>query len=222
MSNGSLPNYVTTSALSNYSTISQTNNLISSSIVSNQNILSINFLTFVNASDFSSNVYNYNNLFQAVMVDVGAANSGLGTFIQVSSSNFTNGQSFYAQTFGSRTTYYIDIRDSGNLSIVFNSLGAFSNIGCPCNPNTTYKITYYNPSSNCPWYNSSSTSSCYMMQALTSNSVPLNSNISVYAISTRNTSLTAYLTVPSLSFGSNFYIKDFFKLNEYVTDSIAM
>ena len=53
-----------------------TNNLISSSIVSNQNILSI-FLTFVNASDFSSNVYNYNNLFQALMVDVGAANSGL-------------------------------------------------------------------------------------------------------------------------------------------------
>ena len=81
------------------------------------------------------------------MIDVGAANSGLGTFIQASSSNFTNGQSFYAQTFGSRTTYYIDIRDSGNLSIVFNSLGAFSNIGCACSPNTTYKITYYNPSS---------------------------------------------------------------------------
>ena len=51
-----------------------------------------------------------------------------------------------------------------------------------------------------------------MMQALTSNSVPLNSNISVYAISTRNTSLTGYLTIPSLSFGSNFYIKDFSNL----------
>ena len=146
------------------------------------------------------------------MVDVGAANSGLGTFIQVSSSNFTNGQSFHVQTCGNPTTYYIDIRDSGNLSIVFNSLGAFSNFGCPCNPNTTHKITYYKPSSNCPWYNSSSTSSCYMMQALTSNYVPLNSNISVYAISTRNASLTAYLTIPSLSFGSNFYIKDFSNL----------
>ena len=85
------------------------------------------------------------------------------------------------------------------LVLFFNYLGAFSNIGCPCNPKTTYKITYYNPSSNCPWYNSSSTSSCYMMQALTSNSVPLNSNISVYTISTRNTSLTAYLTIPSLT-----------------------
>ena len=61
---------------------------------------------FVNASDFSSNVYNYNNLFQALMVDAGAANSGLGTFIQVSSSNFTNGQSFYVQTCGSPTTLY--------------------------------------------------------------------------------------------------------------------
>ena len=171
--------------------------------------MSINFLTFVNASDFSSNVYNYNNLFQALMVDVGAANSGPGTFIQVSSSNFTNGQSFYVQTCGTPTAYYIDIRDSGNLSIVFNSLCAFSNIGWPCNPNTTYKITCYNPSSNCPWYNSSSTTSCYMMQALTSNSVPLNSNISLYAISTRNTSLTAYLTIPSISFGSKFYIEDF-------------
>ena len=50
--------------------------------------MSINFLTLVNASDFSSNVYNYNNLFQALMVDAGAANSGLGTFIQVSSSTF--------------------------------------------------------------------------------------------------------------------------------------
>ena len=171
--------------------------------------MSVNFLSFVNASDFPSNAYNYNILFQALMADVGAANSGLGTFIQGSSSNSTNGQSVYVQTCGNPTTYYIDIRDSGNLSIVFNSLCAFSNIGCPCNPNTTYKITYYNPSSNCPWYNSSSTSSCYMMQALTSNSIPLNSNISVYAISTRNTSLTAYLTIPSLSFGSNFYIKDF-------------
>ena len=51
-----------------------------------------------------------------------------------------------------------------------------------------------------------------MMQALTSNSVPLNSNISVYTISTRNTTLTTYLTIPSLSFGSNFYIKDFSNL----------
>ena len=47
-----------------------------------------------------------------------------------------------------------------------------------------------------------------MMQALPSNYVPLNSNISVYAISTRNTSLTGYLTIPASSFGSNFYIKD--------------
>ena len=92
MSNGSLSNYVTTSALSNYSTTSQTNNLISSSIESNQNIMSVKFLSFVNASDFSSNVYNYNNISQALMVDVGAANSGLGTFIQASSSNFTNDQ----------------------------------------------------------------------------------------------------------------------------------
>ena len=106
-------------------------------------------------------------------------------------------------------TYYIDVRDSGNLSIVFNSLGAFSNICCPCSPNTTYKITYYNPSSNCPWYSSSSTSSCYMMQALTSDYIPLNSNISVHAISTRNTSLNGYLTIPSLSFGSNFTLKIF-------------
>ena len=52
------------------------------------------------------------------MVDVGGANSGLGTFIQVSSSNYTNGQSFYIQICGSPTTYYIDIRDSGNLCIV--------------------------------------------------------------------------------------------------------
>ena len=51
-----------------------------------------------------------------------------------------------------------------------------------------------------------------MMQALTSNSIPLNSNISVYAISTRNTSLTGYLTIPALSFGSNFYIKGFSNL----------
>ena len=50
------------------------------------------------------------------------------------------------------------------------------------------------------------------MQTLTSNSVPLNSNISVYDISTRNTSLTAYLTITSSSFGSNFYIKDFSNL----------
>ena len=97
MSNNSLSYYITTSTLSNYSNTSQTNNLISSSIESNQNIMSVNFLSFVNASDFSSNVYNYNNIFQALMVDVGAANSGLGTFIQVSSSNFTNGQSFYVQ-----------------------------------------------------------------------------------------------------------------------------
>ena len=106
----SLSNYVTTSTLSNYSTTSQTNNLTSSSIESNQNIMSINYLTFGNASDFSSNVYNYNNLFQALMVDVGAANSGLGTFIQASSSNFTNGQSFDVITCGNPTTYYIDIR----------------------------------------------------------------------------------------------------------------
>ena len=131
----------------------------------------------------------------------------LGTFIQVSSSNFTNGQSFYVQICGTPTAYFIDVIDSGNLSIVFNSFGAFSNIGCPCSPNTTYKITYYNPSTNCPWYNTSSTSSCYMMQALTSNSIPLNSNISVYAISTRNTSLSGYLTVPALSFGSKFILK---------------
>ena len=137
------------------------------------------------------------------MVDFGAANSGLGTFIQVSSSNFTNGQSFYVQICGTPTACYIDVRDSGNLSIVPYSLGAFSNIGYLCSPNATYKITYYNPSRNCPWYSSSSTASCYMMQALTSNSVPLNSNISVYAISTRNTSLTAYLTIPSLSFWVN-------------------
>ena len=78
VSNSSLSNYITTSTLSNYSTTSQTNDSISSSIVSNQNIMSINFLTFVNATHFSSNVYNYNNLFQALMVDVGAANSGLG------------------------------------------------------------------------------------------------------------------------------------------------
>ena len=64
VSNSSLSNYVTTSALSNYSTTSQTNNLSSSSIESNQNIMSVNFLSFVNASDFSSNVYNYNNLFK--------------------------------------------------------------------------------------------------------------------------------------------------------------
>ena len=131
VSNSNLSNYITSSTLSNYSTTSQTNNLISFSIVTNQNIMSINFLTFVNASAFSTNVHNYNNIFQALMVDVGAANSGLGTFIPVSSSNFTNGQSFYVQTCGNPTTYYIDIRDSGNLSIVFNSLGAFSNIGCP-------------------------------------------------------------------------------------------
>ena len=30
----------------------------------------------------------------------------------------------------------------------------------------------------------------------------------MYTISTRNTSLTGYLTFPALSFGSNFYIKD--------------
>ena len=104
MSNSSLSNYVTTSVLSNYSTTSQTNRLISSSIESNQNIVSVNFLSFVNASDFSSNVYNYNNLFQALKVEVGAANSGLGTFIQVSSSNFTNGQSFCVQTCGNPAT----------------------------------------------------------------------------------------------------------------------
>ena len=63
VTNSSLSNYVTTSSLSNYSTTSQTNNLISSSIESNQNIMGVHFLSFVNASDFSSNVYNYNNLF---------------------------------------------------------------------------------------------------------------------------------------------------------------
>ena len=51
-----------------------------------------------------------------------------------------------------------------------------------------------------------------MMQALASNSIPLNSNISVYAISTRKTSLTGYLNLPSLSFGQHFYIKDFSNL----------
>ena len=173
-----LSNYVSNSTLSNYSTTTQTNNLINSSVVTNQNIMSINFLTFVTSADFSSNVYNYNSLFQALMVDVGAANSGLGTFIQANSSNFTKGQFFYLQTCGSPTSYYIDFRDQNNLSVMFNSLGAFSNIGCPCNPNTTYKITYYNPSSNCPWYNSSSTSSSYMLQALTTNAIPVNSNIS--------------------------------------------
>ena len=64
VSNSSLSNYVTTSTLSNYSTTSQTNNLISSSMVSNQNIMSIKFLTFIKASEFSSNVCNYNNLFK--------------------------------------------------------------------------------------------------------------------------------------------------------------
>ena len=34
----------------------------------------------------------------------------------------------------------------------------------------------------------------------------------MYAISTRNTSLTGYLTIPALSFGSNFYIEDFSNL----------
>ena len=57
-----------------------------------------------------------------------------------------------------------------------------------------------------------STSSCYMMQALSTNSIPLNSNISLYAISTKNTSLTGFLTIPSLSFGTNFFIKDFSNL----------
>ena len=51
-----------------------------------------------------------------------------------------------------------------------------------------------------------------MMEALSSNYIPLNSNISVYAISTRKTSLTGYLIIPALSFGSNFYIKDFSNL----------
>ena len=37
-------------------------------------------------------------------------------------------------------------------------------------------------------------------------------NISVYTISTRNTSLTGYLTIPALSFGSNIYIKYFSNL----------
>ena len=60
-----------------------------------------------------------------------------------------------------------------------------------------------------------------MMEASSSNSLPLNSNISVYVISSRNSSLTGCLSMPSLSFGSNFYIKDF-KLNEYVTESITM
>ena len=95
----SLTNYVSnsslTSTLSNYSTTTQTNTLVNSSIVTNQNIMSIIFLTFVDASDFSSNVYNYNSLFQALIVDVGAASSGLGTFIQANSNSFTNGQSFY-------------------------------------------------------------------------------------------------------------------------------
>ena len=91
---------------------------------------------------------------------------------------------------------------------MYNSLGAFSNIGTPCNPNTTYKITYYNPSSNSPVYDSSSTSSCYMMQALTNNSIPLNSNISFYVVNTGNTGLTGYLSIPTLGFGQNLYIKD--------------
>ena len=37
-----------------------------------------------------------------------------------------------------------------------------------------------------------------MMQALTSISIPLNNNISFYAISTRNTSLAGYLTIPTV------------------------
>ena len=89
-----LTNYVSNSTLSSYSTTAQTNNLISTSIVTNQNIMSINFLTFVGASDFSSNVYNYNSLFQALMVDVSAATSGLGNFIQANGSNFINGYFF--------------------------------------------------------------------------------------------------------------------------------
>ena len=99
---------------------------------------------------------------------------------------------------------------------MFNSLGAISNVGCPCNPNTTYEITYYNPSSNSPWYNSSSTSACYMMQALSNNSIPLNNNISFYVINTRNTSLTDYLSIPTLGFESNFYTKDG---NNYMSQS---
>ena len=150
----SLTNHVSnsslTSTLSSYSTTTQTNILLNSSIVTNQNIMSINFLTFVTSADFSSNVYNYNSLFQALIFDVGAANSGLGTFTQANSSNFTIGQFFHLQTCGTPTSYYIDFRDQNNLSVVYNSLGAFSNIGAPCNPKTTYKITYYNPSSNSP------------------------------------------------------------------------
>ena len=88
--------YVSNTTLTNYSTTSQTKTLINLSIVTNQNIMSVNFLTFVTSADFSSNVYNYNSLFQALIVDVGAASSGLGTFIQASSSNFTNGQSLYS------------------------------------------------------------------------------------------------------------------------------
>ena len=43
VSNSSLSNYVTTSSLSDYSTTSRTNNLISSSLGSNQNIMSVIF-----------------------------------------------------------------------------------------------------------------------------------------------------------------------------------
>ena len=50
------------------------------------------------------------------------------------------------------------------------------------------------------------------MEALSSNSIPLNSNVSVYAISTINTGLIAYLSLSSLSFGQRFYSKDFSNL----------
>ena len=48
-----------------------------------------------------------------------------------------------------------------------------------------------------------------MMQSLTSNSNRLHSNIPLHAMATRNTSLLGYLTITTLNFGSNFYIKYF-------------
>ena len=47
-----------------------------------------------------------------------------------------------------------------------------------------------------------------MMQALSRKSLPLNSNRSWYALNTRDTRLTGYLTIPTLDFGQNWYIKD--------------